>query len=157
MFEMMNCLPPQEERLAKAIYTYVNYDDIQKRAHEEGSIMDEDRDFYAYTILSIFENNFKGMSEDDIRISIGDCLALGMDNGHRRFHTSEQIAAAINEKFGQDMVTEEQVIKSSLIETTGAQSHMGIYLPKDYALRVGEFFLTVHDYGVTENITVSIA
>ena len=74
---MMNNWIFDEELLAKDVYVYANYEELQKKAAKEGAVMKESKEFYGDRILSSLERNFQGKCEEDIRISLSDCLALG--------------------------------------------------------------------------------
>lgn len=74
---MMNNWIFDEDMLAKDVYVYANYEELQKKAAKEGGVMKESKGFYGDRILSSLERNFQGKSEEDIRISLHGCLDLG--------------------------------------------------------------------------------
>lgn len=77
MFETSNSV--MAKRLANAIHTYVNYDEIAKQCHHDGYVMKEDKDYYAFTILSFLESKFKGVSKEDIEFFSWFCFSADND------------------------------------------------------------------------------
>lgn len=77
MFETSNST--MTKRLAKAIHTYANYDKIAEQCHYDGYVMKEDKDHYAFLILSILESKFKGMSKEDIEFFLMLCSNVDDD------------------------------------------------------------------------------
>ncbi|MBQ8043453.1 MAG: hypothetical protein IJ272_04815 [Clostridia bacterium] len=70
--EHLSNLTPNDsqEVLAKAVHTYVNYEEIAKKAEQEGFAMKESRDHYEYIILRELEKLFKGKNKIEISLKI---------------------------------------------------------------------------------------
>ena len=58
------------ELLARAIHTYVNYQELANKAENNDSVMKESREHYEYIILRELENIFKGKEKVEIALKI---------------------------------------------------------------------------------------
>ena len=70
--ERLDCLTTGDSSivLANAIHTYVNYNEIAKKAEEMGAVMKEAREHYEYIILRELEKLFQGKDEPVILFNI---------------------------------------------------------------------------------------